>query len=462
MMSCVRRNGTILTQSGASLYAAAVEFFVRCEFFMLRFASQNLLSRPVRSLLALLGLTVAIMGMVGLFSIAVGIDHLVDLSFGRIPGLAAMQPGAPIPLFSRLPSAWAGEMATIKGVRIVRPEVWARAQLVEGKPTFNPPRFLFGTDIPKTLALTKAVYRDDIIDGRFLTPADQGTFNCVISQSIAQSFKKKVGDRLRVDAQTLTIVGIYRCDSILLDVAIVLDCSSVRQIAKIDEKYITSIYFEPDGTVPNPELIENIQSQFRGRNSSKTLGLEALGNSGPVDVLNLAAKLLQANTATPEDSSDTAIDPTKEDALDIRTATDWAGKVQELSGDLDIFLWLMTGIGVIIALLSILNTMLMSVAERMIEFGVLKANGWSAWNILALITWESALLGLIGGASGCLLGWTVVQITNWMMPTRAHLYASPALLLFSLGFSTVLGALGGLYPALWAVRMSPMDAIRRG
>lgn len=43
--------------------------------------------------------------------------------------------------------------------------------------------------------------------------------------------------------------------------------------------------------------------------------------------------------------------------------------------DLDIFLWLMNLIGVVIALLSILNTMLMSVSERIIEFGVLRANG---------------------------------------------------------------------------------------
>ena len=120
---------------------------------MFRFAFRNLLSRPVRSLLALLGLTVAIAGMVGLFSIASGIDDTVGKTFNKIPGLAAMQPGAPIPLFSRLPVAWSAEMATIPGVRTVRPEVWGRAQLVEGKPTFSPPRFLFGTEILSTLKL---------------------------------------------------------------------------------------------------------------------------------------------------------------------------------------------------------------------------------------------------------------------------------------------------------------------
>lgn len=420
---------------------------------MFRFAARNLLSRPVRSLLALLGLTVAIMGMVGLFSIAVGIDDTVNRSFSRIPGLAAMQPGAPIPLFSRLPASWADEIAGVKGVRIVRPEVWARAQLVEGKPTFSPPRLLFGLDIENTVKLKKAIYRDDLVAGRFLSAEDRGTFNCVVSRPIAEAFHKNVGDQLRVDTYDLTIVGIYHCKSLILDVAIVMDADAVRKIFKIDKHFITSVYFEPDGTVPDAELVQTIQALFRGRPVEQPAG------SGAMDLVSAAAALLQAKPSGEKGGSKEA---PAEDALEIRSASDWGEKVQELSSDLDVFLYLMTGIGVVIALLSILNTMLMSVAERMIEFGVLKANGWSAWDILRLITWESALLGVIGGLSGCLLGWIGVQLANWWLPNKLHLVASPSLLLFSLGFSTMLGVLGGLYPAWWAVRMPPMEAIRRG
>ncbi len=442
---------------------------------MYRFAAQNLLSRPVRSLLALLGLTVAITGMVGLFSIASGIDDTVNRTFGRIRGLAVMQPGAPIPLFSRLPASWADEIAQQKGVGVVRPEVWVRAQLVEGKPTFSPPRFLFGTDIERTLALKEAVYRDDILTGRFLNLEDRGTFHCVVSQSIADALHKQVGDALRVDGYDLTIVGIYRCGSLLLDVAIVLDGAAARMIGNFEENLVTSIYFEPDGTVSNAKLIEQVKTLFRGRKTDgwRTSGLAGLAGTGSLDLVNVAAKLLlatPANAANTESSSkpadttnrtaDATVSP--EEAVEIRSAQDWGEKISELSGDLDIFLGLMTAIGVIIALLSILNTMLMSVAERMIEFGVLRANGWSSWDVLRLITWESALLGAMGGVLGCACGCLVVQVVNWTFPTKVHLFASPGLLLFSLLFSTGLGMLGGLYPACWAVRMSPMEAIRRG
>ena len=266
-----------------------------------------------------------------------------------------------------------------------------------------------------------------------------------------------------MDTYDLTIVGIYRCNSLLLDIAIVLDCDAVRKIAKMEDRFITSVYFEPDGTVSNADLIDSILARFRGRNDSPPVALNALATGPHSSLLNTAAALLQAGSTPKEPATTDASQPAVvEEALEIRSASDWGAKVQELSSDLDIFLWLMTGIGVVIALLSILNTMLMSVAERMVEFGVLKANGWSAWDILRLITWESALLGIVGGLCGCGLGWSVVQLANWLMPTKLHLYASPALLLFSLVFSTALGIVGGLYPAWWAVRMSPMEAIRRG
>lgn len=115
-----------------------------------------------------------------------------------------------------------------------------------------------------------------------------------------------------------------------------------------------------------------------------------------------------------------------------------------------------------IAVLSIVNTMLMSVTERVIEFGILKANGWSPWDVLKLITVESASLGLGGGALGVAIGWTATQIINARWPDRVNLFASPGLLAFSVVFSTIVGLLGGLYPAVWAMRLSPMEAIRRG
>jgi putative ABC transport system permease protein len=122
----------------------------------------------------------------------------------------------------------------------------------------------------------------------------------------------------------------------------------------------------------------------------------------------------------------------------------------------------MTAVGVVIAVISIINTMLMSVSERTIEFGILRANGWSRRDLLKLITAESSLIGIAGGILGAFFGWVATLVLNQIWPDRLHLYATPGLLAFSVAFATVLGLIGGLYPAWLAGRMVPMDAIRRG
>jgi putative ABC transport system permease protein len=440
---------------------------------MLRFALRNLWTRPLRTLLALTGLTVAIAGMVGLFSVAEGIEHMVTSTFGRIPGLVVMQSGAPIPLFSRLPSDWKTEMDRLPGVYVVNPEVWARAQRVEGKPTISPPRFLFGTRIDTALKIRTGVYKQSMVAGRFLTMEDRGTRNAVISRAIAEEFDKHVGDTLRVDGNDLTIVGIYHCGSLLLDVAIILDIDTVRAMTRMGEDSVSAFYVEAEPEADRDAVARSIQELLRGRSLSTAspaslMQLEVARYAGAGNPL--AALLSWVGGIALPDGAGAAGHPkanaSERDAnempVEIRSSDDWSNEFEQLSADLDIFLLLMTGIGVTIAVLSIVNTMLMSVTERMTEFGILKANGWSNGDVLRLITCESAVLGLGGGVLGVLFGWLATQIINAQWPTRIHLYASPRLLAFSVVFATALGVLGGLYPALRAARLSPMEAIRRG
>jgi len=421
------------------------------------FALRNLWSRPVRSVLALLGLTVAIMGMVGLFSVAAGLQATVDKTFSRVPGIVGMQPGAPIPLFSKIPLEWAEEIAALPGVRTVSREVWARAQLVEGKTTFNPPRFIFGCDIVQMLKLKTAVYRNDIVTGRFLTPEDRGLPVCVVSRTVADEYHKSIDDALRVDGYDLKIIGIYETNSMLLDVAIVTTGETARAISRFEPASMSAVYIEPNETVPQPELAEAIRQRFRGR-LPNALPANPLSLGGDNPLAQLALSMV-TGTGTGSAPADTDTVP---EGLEVRSAMEWGQRIQEFSADLDIFLVVMNSIGVMIALLSILNTMLMSVTERLTEFGVLRANGWSARDVMRLILAESAILGVNGGLLGCGLGVLGTWIVNAQFPTKLNLYASPMVLLISLVFSAVLGTIGGLYPALWAVRRSPMDAIRRG
>ncbi len=455
---------------------------------LLQFAFRNLLTRPLRSVLSLIGLTVAIMAMVGLFSVANGLDRMVDDTFDRIPGLLAVQPGAPIPLFSKLPSAWGDEIAQVEGVSVVNAEAWSRAQMIEGKQVFSPPRFLFGTDIASRGNLRRGVYRDEIVEGRFLELSDRGTLNTVISRRIAEEFQKKLGDTLRVDGNNLTIVGIYDCNSLFLDVTIILDIDEVRRISRTGADTVSAYYVELESTANSDDVIASVQDRFRGRElpavTASSLMSMAMGDRSansvqemPELIGGLVTELLSSIVRPQEDhdrgvttngtshhESSNELGQKKSEAelpLEIRSVADWADDFEKFSADLDIFLIIMTGIGVTIAVVSILNTMLMSVTERSIEFGILKANGWSRRNILVLIGLESGMLGLAGGVLGAALGWVATLVINHYWSERVYLYAGPGLLVFSVGFSVLLGVIGGLYPAYLAARMTPMDAIRR-
>ncbi|MGQ0635889.1 MAG: ABC transporter permease [Planctomycetaceae bacterium] len=449
---------------------------------MFRFAWKNLWSRPVRSLLALCGLTVAIAGMVGLFSVAEGIEDTITSTFGKVPGLTIMQPGAPIPLFSRLPARWADEIRAVDGVHAVHPEVWVRAHVIDGKPTVSPPRFLFGSDLREAGKLSYSVYRAGLKPGgRMLDETDRGTLNVLVSQAIADEFHKQIGDPLRVDGRDCKIVGVYECQSMFLDVAIILDIDEVRRLGRIGADSVCNFYVEPLPRADRDDLARRLRAIFRGREPdawTPTLALAAeLPAEKPADKL---VQSLASALGTMLQTPDTSADRTPSDAaaseipassvtpgshelpVEVRSPSDWAGEFKRFTADLDLFLTLMTGIGVTIAFVGIVNTMLMSVTERFIEFGILKANGWTSGDVLRLIGSESALLGLGGGVAGSAVGWVATQVINARWPTRIHLYASPKLLLFSLCFSVVLGILGGLYPALRAARMMPMEAIRRG
>lgn len=438
---------------------------------MWRFAIRNLWSRPIRSTLSILGLTVAIVGMIALFAVAEGLDATVNKTFRIIPGLVVMQPGAPIPIFSRLPTRWGDEIREIPGVHAYCAEVWARANVIEGKNILSPPRMLLGTDIPGREEMDYAVYREHVVEGRFFELSDQHTNHTVISRPIAEQFHKTLGDTIEVNGRELKIIGIYACGSLILDVTIIVDVHFARDMLRMSADDTSNFYVETDPGVDQSQVVQLIEDRFRGRvdtaRSAPLMVLWGLSQGMPALPLwpstlgSLASPTREQPPQTPENPSETA-PGRKRSSVEVRGAEDWADQFQKLSADLDVFLFLLTSVGVTIAVLSIVNTMLMSVTERLIEFGILKANGWSNHDVLKLVTLESAALGICGGLMGSAFGWVVVQIVNANWPNQVHLEAGPRLLLFGVVFSATLGVLGGLYPAWWASRMVPMDAIRRG
>ena len=98
-----------------------------------------------------------------------------------------------------------------------------------------------------------------------------------------------------------------------------------------------------------------------------------------------------------------------------------------LMGQVDTFLLMTVSLALLVGVVGIINTMLMSTTERFAEFGVLRTNGWSQGNILALVTLESAYLGLLAGLVGCVLAWSGMTVANQFITGGIHLDAPLAL-----------------------------------
>jgi putative ABC transport system permease protein len=350
-------------------------------------------------------------------------------------------------------------------VHEVDSEVILRLNVIDGRPAISPPRLVMGIDALVRPRFYHDIYRDHLTAGRFLTAEDVGTNHCVISAPIARERHKQVGDALLLNQFESQIVGIYETHSLLADVNVLLDLRTVRKFMRFADDSVCAFYVEPLEAADKQALKRKIEDLFRGRQIDEAgLDLARLVPDAPglQAMAPIVKSLVESAQPAAQDSSAPAGDVAQRSAVEVRLADDWAERFAEFTGDLDLFLALITAVGMAVAVLSIINTMLMSVTERLAEFGVLRANGWSQGNVVQLMLLESGMLGLSGGVIGVGLGWGASQIANRVWPERLQLYASPGLLAFGILFSVALGIAGGAYPAWLAARRSPLEALRRG
>jgi putative ABC transport system permease protein len=130
-----------------------------------------------------------------------------------------------------------------------------------------------------------------------------------------------------------------------------------------------------------------------------------------------------------------------------------------LSSVLTAFLGLIAAVSLLVGGIGIMNIMLVSVTERTREIGLRKAVGARRRDILLQFLIEAIVLSLIGGAIGIAIGVSGTLLTSrTMADLRTHI--SPSTILLATGFSIIVGMFFGIYPAIRAARLNPIDALR--
>jgi putative ABC transport system permease protein len=255
--------------------------------------------------------------------------------------------------------------------------------------------------------------------GRLLEAGDQGV--TVIGADLAERYHLRVGDTFDIRGHPFQVVGVLERTLTFPD-----------KIAYVPLRDAQEIY------------VENVPQGFDYRTDQLATQIEVF----PDD-------LSQADTVA------TAI----EDQVDgVRTVTpkQVAAQIGQASVVFNLIIVGASVIAVIVGGLSVINTMVMTVSERVREIGIKKAVGARTRSILVEFITEATLLGAIGGVIGLSAGALLVLILNAQTAgsgTTVFLI-TPMLLLRSFAFATILGALAGIYPAFRAARLDPVQALR--
>lgn len=118
------------------------------------------------------------------------------------------------------------------------------------------------------------------------------------------------------------------------------------------------------------------------------------------------------------------------------------------------------GISLLVGGIGIMNIMLVSVTERTREIGIVKALGATPRFILIQFLIEALVLSLIGGMAGVLLGWGLAGLLALMIPGMDGAVVPWSAVALAFGFTTAIGVIFGLAPAVKAARLNPIDALR--
>ncbi|HET6380807.1 MAG TPA: ABC transporter permease [candidate division Zixibacteria bacterium] len=382
-------------------------------------AIRNIGRRKLRTGLTILGIVIGVFALTVMGALAEKLNVLVDGGdeYFRTRVFVFDQ------------SASSGFQAS---ARPITRDLVERIETVEGVERATPvlqtlldPDQVGGFDIPELLTgIEPETWYDPSVElrvdaGRLLEAGERGV--TVIGADLAERYDLRVGDTFTVRDRPFQVIGVLERTLTFPD-----------KIAYVPLRDAQELY------------VETVPQGFDYRTDELATQIEVF----PDDLAR----------------ADAVADAIEEEIPQVRTVT--PEQVAEQIGQASVvFNLIIVGasvIAVIVGGLSVINTMVMTVSERVREIGIKKAVGARTGSILLEFITEATLLGALGGLIGLGAGALLVAVLNAQTAgsgTTVFLI-TPGLLLRSFAFATFLGALAGVYPALRAARLDPVQALR--
>jgi putative ABC transport system permease protein len=382
---------------------------------------RNVFRRKMRAFLTIFGITIGVLALVVMGSVAEKLQLLVDGGVEYYADKVIVTDGATFAGFGMSPisASLVEDAEEIEGIE--RASAIINFLLADDVTTISmgTPPMVEATDFRN---VGYQNFETPIAEGRDLEEGDES--KVAVGADLVNQLEAEVGGTVEIRGEEFEVVGIY-----------------ARTLSAPDSTVVMTL--EDGQRIFLETLPETIREQ--------------------IDEEDLATSivLFPEEGLDPDEMVDVVSEELGED-FNVQGPAGFEKFVKEPLAIFNYLIYTVALIALVVGTLSIINTMTMSISERTREIGVRKAIGATRGAIMRQFIAEAALIGLCGGVLGLALGAVVISSTNAseVMGTTQLFLLTPRLAIGSVAFSLVLGVLAGLYPAWHAARLSPVQALR--
>ncbi|MBF7728958.1 ABC transporter permease [Pseudomonas sp. N040] len=383
-----------------------------------------LTSRPLRSLLTLLGVAIGIAAVALLTAIGEGLRGYVLENFSQFgTRIIAVHPG------KTQTGGIGGLLGSVRPLTLADAEalrqlahVEALVPIIQGNADVQFGQLTRRSDVIGAGYQLLEAWRFQLSLGQFLPPARDGRSppQAVLGAKLHRELfggRNPLGELIRIGDTRFRVIGVMAPKGQLLGF-------DLDEIAYIPVDWAEGLF--------NREGLMEIDLVFNAGTSSRAMSQR------------MRQLLLERHGA--EDFS-------------LTTQDDMLASLNRILGTLSIAIGALGGISLLVGAVGILTIMTTTVAERTAEIGLLRAIGASPRQVLGLFLAEATLLALAGGLLGLLLMGLLLGGLHLALP-GIPLTLQPLFLLAALLLSALIGVAAGLAPARNAARLPPVEALR--